>query len=270
MHQSTAFWLFATLFLLLLASCEEEIPEPLEGETIIDNNVVVIDEGDTSGIIAVDSTSVKLSQITNNGESIATGDIIVSGITQKAPLGFLRRVLAIDEDNGDYILQTEQANLDDIIIQDESEFYYSFGPDDVIGKNGAGIYVINEDYNGVVVDLDGSPLTLDDRLELDSYVRLDFDFYLKWKWKKRKLAEIELDGAQAVSRCGDTVADAITARLATHKSLGRSAKQQLGWLKKSEFGKKKLSELSLEALTDFADDMLEEERQPQPDILRFS
>ena len=47
------------------------------------------------------------------------------------------------------------------------------------------------------------------------------------KWKKRKLAEIEIDGVEAVSRNGDTVADAITARLAKHRSLGRSAKQQL-------------------------------------------
>ncbi|MEY8839550.1 site-specific integrase, partial [Cribrihabitans sp. XS_ASV171] len=68
------------------------------------------------------------------------------------------------------------------------------------------------------------------------------------KWKKRKLAEIEIDGVQALLRSEDTVADAITARLATHKSLGRSAKQQLNWLKASGFGKTKLAELSLESM----------------------
>lgn len=83
------------------------------------------------------------------------------------------------------------------------------------------------------------------------------------KWKKRTLAEIEIDGVEAVSRNGDTVADAITARLAKHKSLGRSAKQQLNWIKKHEFGKMKLVELSLDSLTDLADDMLAEERLPQ-------
>lgn len=83
------------------------------------------------------------------------------------------------------------------------------------------------------------------------------------KWKKRKLAEIELDGVQTVSKKGDTVAAAITARLTKHKHLGRSARQQLDWLKNSDFGKKKLTELSLESLTDLADDMLAEERQPQ-------
>ncbi|SNT74293.1 tyrosine-type recombinase/integrase [Paracoccus seriniphilus] len=83
------------------------------------------------------------------------------------------------------------------------------------------------------------------------------------KWKKRKLAEIEIDGVQTVSKKGDTVAAAITARLAKHKHLGRSARQQLDWLKNSDFGKKKLTELSLESLTDLADDMLAEERQPQ-------
>lgn len=83
------------------------------------------------------------------------------------------------------------------------------------------------------------------------------------KWKKRKLAEIELDGVQAVSKKGDTVAHAITARLAKHKHLGPSARQQLDWLKKSDFGKKKLTELSLESLIDLADDMLAEDRLPQ-------
>ncbi|ABV94244.1 hypothetical protein Dshi_2511 [Dinoroseobacter shibae DFL 12 = DSM 16493] len=78
-----------------------------------------------------------------------------------------------------------------------------------------------------------------------------------------KLAEIELDGVQTVSKKGDTVAAAITARLAKQKHLGRSARQQLDWLKNSDFGKKKLTDLSLESLTDLADDMLAEERQPQ-------
>ncbi|WP_299362650.1 site-specific integrase [uncultured Paracoccus sp.] len=83
------------------------------------------------------------------------------------------------------------------------------------------------------------------------------------KWKKRKLAEIEIEGVQAVSRCGHTVGDAITARLAAHKHLGRSATQHLGWLKASQFGNTKLAELSLESLIDLADDMLGEERLPQ-------
>lgn len=83
------------------------------------------------------------------------------------------------------------------------------------------------------------------------------------KWKKRKLAEIELGGVQTVARSGATVAEAISARLAIHKNLERSAKQQLGWLKESKFGKMKLGDLSLDSLTGLADDMLAEERQPQ-------
>ena len=83
------------------------------------------------------------------------------------------------------------------------------------------------------------------------------------KWKKRKLAEIEIDGVQSVKRSGDTVADAIRARLAVNKSLQRSALQQLNWLKDSGIGEKKLTDLPLEPLTDFADDMLGAEREPQ-------
>lgn len=83
------------------------------------------------------------------------------------------------------------------------------------------------------------------------------------KWKRRKLAEIEIGGVETVSKSGDTVADAIAARLATHKTLGRSARHQLGWLQKSGFGSRRLADLTQESLTDLADDMLAEDRLPQ-------
>jgi integrase len=83
------------------------------------------------------------------------------------------------------------------------------------------------------------------------------------KWKKKKLAEIEINGVQALSCAEDTVADAIKARLAKQTNLGRSAKQQLDWLAASAFGKKKLTELTVEAVLDLADEMLADERLPQ-------
>ncbi|WP_415183894.1 hypothetical protein [Phaeovulum sp.] len=96
-----------------------------------------------------------------------------------------------------------------------------------------------------------------------SFTRTFSKLSMARKWKKRKLAEIEFDGVEMVAKNGDTVADAITARLAVYKYLGRSARQQLNWLKASDFGKQKLSDLSLIALTDLANDMLNDERQPQ-------
>lgn len=83
------------------------------------------------------------------------------------------------------------------------------------------------------------------------------------KWKKKKLAEIEINGVQALSCAEDTVADAIKARLAKQTNLGRSAKQQLDWLAASAFGKKKLTELTVEAVLGLADEMLADERLPQ-------
>ena len=83
------------------------------------------------------------------------------------------------------------------------------------------------------------------------------------KWKKRKLAEFELHGVQIVARSGDTVADAIDARLAAHQHLGRSAKQQLNWIKKSALGQHKLGALSIQDLLKLADEMLVEDRAPQ-------
>jgi integrase len=83
------------------------------------------------------------------------------------------------------------------------------------------------------------------------------------KWKKKRLAEIEIIGVQALSCAGDTVADAIKARLAKQTNLGRSAKQQLDWLAASAFGKKKLTEITVDAVLGLADEMLADERLPQ-------
>ena len=83
------------------------------------------------------------------------------------------------------------------------------------------------------------------------------------KWKKKKLAEIEIEGVQAFSRGDDTVSDAISARLAKHTRLGRSAVQQLTWLKICVLGTQRLSDLTMASLYDLADDMLSQERQPQ-------
>ncbi|WP_265501100.1 hypothetical protein [Paracoccus beibuensis] len=60
------------------------------------------------------------------------------------------------------------------------------------------------------------------------------------RWKRKKLAEIEINGFKTAARSHDTVTDAFNARLAAHKHLGRSGRQQLEWLKASDFGKKKL------------------------------
>ena len=51
--------------------------------------------------------------LTNNKHNIKTNDIVVAGILDNAPLGFLRKVTNISQDNGKYLLQTEKASLSD-------------------------------------------------------------------------------------------------------------------------------------------------------------
>lgn len=120
---------------------------------------------------------------------------------------------------------------------------------EIRGKNGTASYrvQIRKSVNGKAV----------------SFTRTFSSLKFAKKWKLKKLAEIELQGVDFVAKSDKKVSDAIDARIATHRSLGRSAIQQLTWVKESYFGNKKLCDLTMEDLLDLADFMLAEERLPQ-------
>ncbi len=61
-------------------------------------------------VLFVTDTEVTLS---NNKHNIKANDIIVAGVLDNAPLGFLRKVTSISQNNGKYLLQTEKASLGD-------------------------------------------------------------------------------------------------------------------------------------------------------------
>jgi len=120
---------------------------------------------------------------------------------------------------------------------------------EIRGKNGTASYRVQ-----IRKTVDGKAISITETFSSLKFAK---------RWKVKKLAEIELQGVDFVAKSDKTVSDAIIARLAAHQSLGRSAIQQLTWIKESYFGNKKVCDLTMEVLLELADFMLAEERLPQ-------
>lgn len=83
------------------------------------------------------------------------------------------------------------------------------------------------------------------------------------KWRNKKLLEIDVDGFPIQIVSETTIADVIRDRFARGKKVGRSATQNLEFIRDSEFGDTKVSTLTQAQLYDFADLLLAGERSPQ-------
>ncbi|WP_260032139.1 tyrosine-type recombinase/integrase [Leisingera caerulea] len=83
------------------------------------------------------------------------------------------------------------------------------------------------------------------------------------EWRDKKLAVIELHGFPIKVLTEKTIADVIADRLKRGRELGRSAKQNLEFIKKHEFGKIRVSTLTQQQLYEFAEELLNEERTSQ-------
>lgn len=105
--------------------------------TNVENNPKTVTLENTD-VALVTETQVTL---TNNNHDIKVNDIIVAGVLDNAPLGFLRKVTNISQDNGKYLLQTEKASLSDAYANEianpvqesntaNSNNSYSFQPTD--------------------------------------------------------------------------------------------------------------------------------------------
>jgi hypothetical protein len=82
--------------------------------------------------ISTDSTQFVFSQTTAEINRVDSGDIIVSGIDANAPNGYLRKVLTKQVVNGQVVLTTAPASLEEAIEQTSVSFNYQFSPDDIL------------------------------------------------------------------------------------------------------------------------------------------
>jgi hypothetical protein len=132
--------------------------------------------------ISEDGVSFVFSQTTTQIQSILPGDIIVSGVSDRAPAGYLRRVVSMGSEAGKVVLVTEPAVLEDF-IEDGSVFVQeTLTPADIISTDTfPGVdFQYSPDAKGttfsytvddlVLVDLDGDSTTENDQIRLEGQV----------------------------------------------------------------------------------------------------
>jgi hypothetical protein len=100
-------------FGLILSSCNKEElnkPDPKEEEIVLALETHIVTSSENDAIVSVEDD-----QITFKGSTlpanITTGSILVSDITDVAPGGYLRKITAIQTENGQTVVKTEQATL---------------------------------------------------------------------------------------------------------------------------------------------------------------
>ncbi|MGC1374883.1 MAG: FHA domain-containing protein, partial [Anaerolineales bacterium] len=81
--------------------------------------------------VSPDGNIYTFSQTTAELDKVSIGDIIVSDVTDKAPNGFLKRVKNITRNNGQVVVETDQASLDEAIQSGAIKLHKKLTPADV-------------------------------------------------------------------------------------------------------------------------------------------
>lgn len=104
------------VILLIILSCfyvyQSNQKNDSDDEIIIKDNVSVITNEKLKEEFPISVSDNELTFIKN--PNYKKNDIIVAGITDKAPNGFIRKVIDIEKKNNEYIIKTENAYLTDV------------------------------------------------------------------------------------------------------------------------------------------------------------
>jgi len=82
---------------------------------ILQDNTIVVDSIMDVGLVEFDDTQIIFREGTKGLDEINDSTVIVSGVFANAPVGYLRKVVAIERRDGVVILKTEYASLTDAI-----------------------------------------------------------------------------------------------------------------------------------------------------------
>lgn len=160
------------------------IPIPIPTPATVEN-LLVVDKVIDSKIETVGENEIVVSDATTK---IKEGNFIVSDITNKAPNGYLRKIVGVETKGGKQVLRTEDASLNDIIINGRVEFSKKFSANDILQEGNStkssiritrsphdneGFY-FKADKEVVIYDIDGNRSTKNDQLKAKG--ELDFTF----------------------------------------------------------------------------------------------
>lgn len=107
----------AVIFVITALSCGKKKPtEPEEGETVVADETVVLSDTVAESIIEVTDDQIVL-PVGTNPSVYQKGKVIVTGVSDAAPYGLLRKVESSSTQNGQIVVNTSQARLVDAFDQ---------------------------------------------------------------------------------------------------------------------------------------------------------
>lgn len=138
-------------FFLILAlsfySCKKAvIIETTIDSDLISDNTIIINEGNKSSLLVVDSNSLIFSENAFT-DSIEIGDYLISGAIDLAPEGFLRKVNAVENIDGQVTLTTETAKLNEAVEDISVSYEYIFNTGDILLQDTSGVNIIEGKLN---------------------------------------------------------------------------------------------------------------------------
>lgn len=131
----------ATITILALLACN--LPQPAStvktatpaGDVVISENTVIFSTSDLDDLLSVspDGIVFTFNSSSDAASSLQVGDIIVGGVSDAAPDGFLRQVIAVQESGGQIAVATEFAALEDAIVEGSLSESVTLTPSGVAG-----------------------------------------------------------------------------------------------------------------------------------------
>jgi hypothetical protein len=157
--------------------------------TIVQEDTKIVTPAIASEIISYNAETGTVTFATTSvyAAGLKEGDTVVSGSVTAAPEGFLRNVVAVRQEGGNIVVETEEAGLGDVF--DQAEFQNTYEPTveqiSDIDVNFPGITAQTSDtglksqalvdfsFNEVLFDADSNSATTNDRFAVNGSVHID-------------------------------------------------------------------------------------------------
>jgi formylglycine-generating enzyme required for sulfatase activity len=153
--------------------------------TIMAEETVELTEESTSQITSIseDGSVYNFDNTTPELDQVDVGDVIIGGISEATPYGFLRKVTVIDDSGGDLTLTTEQGTIEDAyeqlsinveqVITPENMQSFIDLPGVTMTQSPYGVDDINFHFeldNVILFDDDGNPGTTTDQIVVNGFL----------------------------------------------------------------------------------------------------